>query len=294
MLLVIDIGNTNITIGVYKEDHLVGRFRMTTRMERTSDEYGLMLHSYLQASHLNVEDVKDVIISSVVPKINYSFSSSIIKYFHIRPLFVGPGVKTGINIQIDHTSTLGSDRLVDAAGAYYTYGGPCLVIDFGTATTYDVITEKGVFIGGVIAPGIGIEAGVLSSMAAQLPEIELVKPQHIIAKNTVTAMQAGVVYGYIGKTEYIIKKIKEEYGQNLKVVSTGGLGKLIAKETDLIDIYDQELTFKGLKIIYDKNKKDRHCSFIFSLHFLQILLTHILLFGILNKNSSSVSEAAFV
>ena len=195
MLLVIDIGNTNITIGVYKENHLVGRFRMTTRMERTSDEYGLMLHSYLQASHLNVEDVKDVIISSVVPKINYSFSSSIIKYFHIRPLFVGPGVKTGINIQIDHTSTLGSDRLVDAAGAYYTYGGPCLVIDFGTATTYDVITEKGVFIGGVIAPGIGIEAGVLSSMAAQLPEIELVKPQHIIAKNTVTAMQAGVVYG---------------------------------------------------------------------------------------------------
>ena len=271
MLLVIDIGNTNITIGVYKEDHLVGRFRMTTRMERTSDEYGLMLHSYLQASHLNVEDVKDVIISSVVPKINYSFSSSIIKYFHIRPLFVGPGVKTGINVQIDHTSTLGSDRLVDAAGAYYTYGGPCLVIDFGTATTYDVITEKGVFIGGVIAPGIGIEAGVLSSMAAQLPEIELVKPQHIIAKNTVTAMQAWVVYGYIGKTEYIIKKIKEEYGQNLKVVSTGGLGKLIAKETELIDIYDQELTFKGLKIIYDKNKKDRHWSFIFSLHFLQIL-----------------------
>lgn len=258
MLLVIDIGNTNITIGVYKENHLVGRFRMTTRMEHTSDEYGLMLYSYLQASHLNVEDVKDVIISSVVPKINYSFSSSIIKYFHIRPLFVGPGVKTGINIQIDHTSTLGSDRLVDAAGAYYTYGGPCLVIDFGTATTYDVITEKGVFIGGVIAPGIGIEAGVLSSMAAQLPEIELVKPQHIIAKNTVTAMQAGVVYGYIGKTEYIIKKIKEEYGQNLKVVSTGGLGKLIAKETELIDIYDQELTFKGLKIIYDKNKKDRH------------------------------------
>lgn len=258
MLLVIDIGNTNITIGVYKENHLVGRFRMTTRMERTSDEYGLLLHSYLQASHLNVEDVKDVIISSVVPKINYSFSSSIIKYFHIRPLFVGPGVKTGINIQIDHTSTLGSDRLVDAAGAYYTYGGPCLVIDFGTATTYDVIIEKGVFIGGVIAPGIGIEAGVLSSMAAQLPEIELVKPQHIIAKNTVTAMQAGVVYGYIGKTEYIIKKIKEEYGQNLKVVSTGGLGKLIAKETELIDIYDQELTFKGLKIIYDKNKKDRH------------------------------------
>ena len=268
MLLVIDIGNTNITIGVYKEDHLVGRFRMTTRMERTSDEYGLMLHSYLQASHLNVEDVKDVIISSVVPKINYSFSSSIIKYFHIRPLFVGPGVKTGINIQIDHTSTLGSDRLVDAAGAYYTYGGPCLVIDFGTATTYDVITEKGVFIGGVIAPGIGIEAGVLSSMAAQLPEIELVKPQHIIAKNTVTAMQAGVVYGYIGKTEYIIKKIKEEYGQNLKVVSTGGLGKLIAKETDLIDIYDQELTFKGLKIIYDKNKKDRHRSFIFFTNFI--------------------------
>lgn len=257
MLLVIDIGNTNITIGIYRENHLVGKFRMTTRMERTSDEYGSMLHSYLQASHLRIEDVKDVIISSVVPKINYSFSSSIIKYFNIRPLFVGPGIKTGINIQIDHTSTLGADRLVDAAGAYYTYGGPCLVIDFGTATTYDVVTDKGTFIGGTIAPGVGIEASVLSSMAAQLPEIELVKPKHVIGKNTVCSMQSGVVYGYIGKTEYIIKKTQEEYGQKLKVISTGGLGKLIANETELIDIYDQDLTFKGLKIIYDKNKKDR-------------------------------------
>ncbi len=257
MLLAIDIGNTNITIGVYNKDTLVGNFRLTTRLQRTSDEYGLALHSYLTASHFDPDDVEAVIISSVVPKINYSFSSSIIKYFDIEPLFIGPGVKTGIDIQIDHTSTLGADRIADAAGAFYTYGGPCLVIDFGTATTYDVVTNNGTFIGGATAPGIGIVASALSSMAAQLPEIEIAKPETVIGKNTVKSMQAGVVYGYIGQTEYLIKKIKEEYGKTLKVISTGGLGKIIASETDLIDIYDQDLTFKGLKIIYDKTMKSR-------------------------------------
>ena len=254
MLLAVDIGNTNITIGIYKDNQLINNFRLTTRLQRTSDEYGIMITSFMNANHYPTNELHDVIISSVVPKINYSFSSSIIKYFHIHPIFIGPGIKTGISIRIDHPSSLGADRLVDAAGAYFTYGGPCLVIDFGTATTYDVITDKGEFIGGATAAGIGITANALSSMAAQLPEIEISRPEHLISKNTISSMQAGIVYGYIGQTEYIIDKIKKEYGENLKVISTGGLGKIIANQTDRIDIYDNNLTFKGLKIIYDKNK----------------------------------------
>lgn len=256
MLVVIDIGNTNITIGVYHKDKLIGNYRLTTKFQRTSDEYGFMLLSFLNSSSISVDDIDDIIISSVVPKINYSFNNSIKKYLHKSPIFIGPGVKTGIDIRTDNPSTLGADRLVDAAGAFYTYGGPCLVIDFGTATTFDVVTHKGEFIGGAIAPGIGICANSLSSQAAKLPEIEIQKPERIIAKNTIKSMQAGVVFGYIGQTEYIIKKIKEEYGQDLKVISTGGLGRMIACETDAIDIYDADLTFKGLKIIYEKTKRN--------------------------------------
>ena len=255
MLLVIDIGNTNITLGIYDQDDLIGTYRLTTKMQRTSDEFGLMLLSFLHTSSINPEDIDDIIISSVVPKINYSFTNAIKKYIHKEPIFIGPGIKTGIDIRIDTPSSLGADRLVDAAGAYYTYGGPCIVIDFGTATTYDVVTAKGEFIGGATAPGLGISANALSSQAAKLPEVEIQKPEKIIAKNTIKSMQAGTVYGYIGQTEYIIKKIKEEYGQNLKVISTGGLGRVISNETDEIDIYDADLTFKGLKLIYDRNKK---------------------------------------
>ena len=255
MLLVIDIGNTNITVGIYNKDDLIGTYRLTTKMERTSDEFGFMLVSFLNTASITPEDIDDIIISSVVPKINYSFTSAIIKYLHKEPIIIGPGIKTGIDIRIDTPSSLGADRLVDAAGAYYTYGGPCIVIDFGTATTYDVVTEKGKFIGGATAPGLGISANALSSQAAKLPEVEIQKPEKIIAKNTIKSMQAGTVYGYIGQTEYIIKKIKEEYGKNLKVISTGGLGRVISNETDEIDIYDADLTFKGLKLIYDRNKK---------------------------------------
>lgn len=256
MLLVIDIGNTNITMGLYKNNELKGNYRLTTKFQRTSDEYGFMLLSFLTASNTSIEDIEDIIIASVVPKINYSFCSGIKKYLFKNPIMIGPGIKTGISIRIDNPATLGADRLVDAVGAYYTYGGPCIVIDFGTATTYDIVTHNGEFIGGATAPGIGISANALSSQAAKLPEIEIKKPNKIIAKNTVKSMQAGLVYGYIGQTEYIINKIKEEYGQDMKVISTGGLGKIIASETKLINIYDRDLTFKGLKIIYNKNKRE--------------------------------------
>lgn len=252
MLIVIDIGNTNITMGLFKEEEIVGNYRLTTKLQRTSDEYGFMLLSFLTASNIKAVEIKDVIIASVVPKIMYSFTNSIKKYLHKEPIIIGPGIKTGVSIKIDNPKSLGADRLVDVAGAYYIYGGACLVIDFGTATTFDVISEHAEFIGGVTAPGIGISSNALSSQAAKLPEIEIKKPKDIIAKDTVSSMQAGIVYGYIGLTENIITSIKESYDKPLKVISTGGLGRIIFNETDLIDVYDPDLTFKGLKIIYDK------------------------------------------
>lgn len=255
MLVVIDIGNTNITMGLFDRDQIIGNYRLTTKLERTSDEYGFMLLSFLNASHIGQEQIDDIIIASVVPKVMYSFTNSIKKYFNKEPIIVGPGIKTGISIRIDSPKSLGADRLVDAAGAYYMYGGPCLVVDFGTATTFDVVSANGEFLGGSTAPGIGISTSALSSQAAKLPEVEIKKPKKAIAKNTVDSMQAGIVYGYIGLTEHIIRVIQKEYPEPLKVISTGGLGRIIFNETKLIDVYDPDLTFKGLKIIYDRYKK---------------------------------------
>lgn len=255
MLVVVDIGNTNITMGLYKDDSLIGNYRLTTKLQRTSDEYGFMILSFLQAYQVTVEDIKDVIIASVVPKIMYSFTNSIRKYFQKEPIIVGPGIKTGIKVKYDNPKSLGTDRIVDAVGAYYTHHCACLVVDFGTATTFDVISSKGEFLGGAIAPGLGISVEMLSNKAAQLPEVAIKKPQSIIGKNTVDGMQSGVFYGYIGLTEKLIQNIKDQYPEPLKVISTGGMGRMIYKETDLIDAYDKDLTFKGLKIIYDMQNK---------------------------------------
>lgn len=254
MLIVIDIGNTNITLGIYKENEIIGNYRLTTKAKRTSDEYGMQLITFLTVNHVLVEDVEDVIISSVVPKVMHSFNNGVRKYLKKEPIIIGPGIRTGISIQTDSPRQLGADRIVDAAGAYYCYGGPVLVIDFGTATTYDFIAADTTFQYGVICPGIEISAQALWTQAAKLQEIEIKKPAKILAKNTITSMQAGLVYGYIGQSEYIIKKFKEELKTDMKVVATGGLGRIIYKETDLIDIYDPDLTFKGLKVIYDKYK----------------------------------------
>lgn len=256
MLLAIDIGNTNITLGIHDDHEWVANFRLTTKTPRTSDEYGLFIISLLGARGIKVEDIKDVIVSTVVPNIMYSFNNGIRKYIHKEPIMIGPGIKTGISIHTDNPREVGADRIVDAAGAYYEYGGPILVIDFGTATTYDVVTEKGVFEVAVTSPGIKITANALWNTAAKLPEIEIKKPDSILAKNTVTSMQAGLVYGYIGQVEYIVKKIKEEmHLPDMKVVATGGLSKILKGETDVIDIHDSILTFKGLKYIYDRNAK---------------------------------------
>lgn len=255
MLLVIDVGNSNITLGIFKGEELFANFRITTRIPRTSDEYGITICDLLKNRQVNVEEVEAVVIASVVPGIMHSLKNSIIKYLNRVPFEIGAGTKTGIKMVTANPKEIGADRVVDAVAAYEIYGGPLIVIDFGTATTYDLISEDGSFLAGVTSPGIRICADALWNQTAKLPEVEIKKPDSILAKDTITSMQAGLVYGYIGQTEYIVKKMIEESGiKNMKVIATGGLGKIIADATDTIDIYDSSLTLKGLKIIYNKQK----------------------------------------
>lgn len=258
MLLVIDVGNTNITLGVFKGEELLGTFRMTTKHQRTSDEYGITLKELVERQGILSADINDVIIASVVPDIMHSLGSAIIKYFGLKPMVVSAGIKTGIRIVTENPRQVGPDRIVDAVAAYTLHGGPVLVLDFGTATTYDLVSRDGTFEAAVTAPGIRTSAQALWGQAAMLPAIEIIRPESILAKETISSMQAGIVYGQIGQTEYIVNRIIEESGySDVKVVATGGLGKIIAAETDVIDIYDSQLTLKGLRIIYEKNRKPR-------------------------------------
>lgn len=253
MLFAIDVGNTNITVGLFDRGGLINTFRMTTGISRTSDEYGMLFGDWLSLRDMKLSDITAVIIASVVPNVMHSLTSGIIKYLHINPIIVAPGIKTGINVTIPNPKALGADRLVDAVAAYEIYGGPVIVIDFGTATTHDLVLADGSFHSGVTSPGIRLAASALWNGAAKLPEIEIRKPDTILAKDTVSSMQAGIFYGYIGQTEYIIRKMKETSGlDNIKVVATGGLGKLISENTDAIDIYDANLTLQGLRLIYEK------------------------------------------
>ena len=257
MVITIDVGNTNITVGVFRGDEVMATFRITTKMPRTSDEYGMLLSNLLEQNNIRHDDIEDAIIASVVPNVMHSLEGAIIKYFGLKPIIVGPGIRTGIRIATTNPKETGADRIVDAVAGYELYGGPVIVVDFGTATTYDLITQDGRFVGGVTSPGIRTSANALWQQAAKLPEIEIRKPKNILAKDTVTSMQGGLVYGYIGQTEYIIRKMKEESGLGkINVVATGGLGKMIAKETSFINYYDANLTLKGLQIIYDKQKQD--------------------------------------
>lgn len=256
MLLVCDVGNTNINFGVYKGEELLVKFKIMSKMSRTSDEFGAIICELLEHNNIAVKDIDGCIISSVVPNIMHSLTNAMERYLEHMPLIVGPGIKTGIRIITEAPKEIGADRIVDAVAAYDIYGGPILVLDFGTATTYDLVTEKGEFAAGITAPGIKISAKALWEDTAKLPEIEIKKPASILAQETITSMQAGLVYGQIGQTEYIIKKVKEETGiENLKVVATGGLGSIISEETDMIEVYDRNLTMHGLRLIYEKNIK---------------------------------------
>ena len=255
MLLVMDVGNTNITFGIYDRKNLVTTFRLMAKTLRTSDEYGVGIIELLERNQISRTDITHVITASVVPNVMHSLNSAIIKYFHITPIIVGPGIKTGIRVVTENPKQIGADRIVDAAGAYSLYGGPVLVLDFGTATTYDLVDASGAFVAGVTAPGIRISAKALWQDAAKLPEIEIHKPSSILAQETISSMQAGLVYGQIGQTEYIVRGMIAESGyENVKVVATGGLGRLIASETDCIDVYDPNLTLTGLRLIFEKQK----------------------------------------
>ena len=256
MILVVDVGNTNITFGVYDADKLVTSFRMMSKIEHTSDEYGMMIKSLIVSNNIALEDIHGAIIASVVPKVMHALTGALTRYLNVKPIVVGPGTKTGIKITTENPREIGADRIVDVVAAFEKYGGPVLVIDFGTATTYDLVTGDGCFGVGITVPGIKISAKAIWTDTAKLPEIEIKKPASILASETITSMQAGLMYGQIGATEYIIREVKKQAGlPNCKVVSTGGLGRLISEETAMIDVYDPALTLDGLRIIYSKNSK---------------------------------------
>lgn len=255
MLLVIDVGNTNIKYGVWKDDNMLASFRVSSRISRTADEYGSVLVNLLDNSGIKKTDIDGIIVSSVIPTLNYTICHMCEYFFGISPLMVGPGIKTGLNIKVENPKEVGADRIVNNVAAYKKYGGPVIVIDFGTATTFNVIDGDGAFIGGVIAPGIKTSLSGLVSSTAQLPMIELVPPKKAVAKNTETNMQAGIIFGFAGLVDNIVGKIRKELGgENVKVVATGGLGEIIAKETKSISVVDRTLTLFGLKLIYDLNK----------------------------------------
>ena len=256
MLLTIDVGNTNITMGVFQDEILLGMFRMTTKRPRTSDEYGMTICGILEHRTIDPKEIRDVIIASVVPDIMHSLTSGIIKYLHTEPLIVTPDSDTGIRVVTDNPSRTGPDRIVNAVAGYEIAKGPAVVIDFGTATTYDLIGPERTLEACIIAPGIETAGRSLWGGAAMLPAIQIRKPDSILAHDTVTGMQGGLVYGAIGQTEYIVRKMKEESGyQDAYVIATGGLGKIIAKETECIDLYDPQLTLNGLRLIYERLKK---------------------------------------
>ncbi len=255
MLLVCDIGNINIDLGIYKENNLECTFRINSYANKTSDEYGITLVGLLNNFNIDKKDITGVIIASAVPDIMHSFVSCIIKYLNIEPLIVGPGIKSGVSIHYDNPKEIGADRIATCAGAISEYGNDLLIIDFSTATTFEYIDNSGNYKGGVIAPGISVSIDALSKKAAKLPSVDIRECSSVLANDTVSAMQAGTYLGYLGMVEYLIDRFKKETNTNLKVIATGGIGKLFAKNSSKIDVYDSDLSFKGLKNIYYRNRK---------------------------------------
>lgn len=253
MILVVDVGNTNIVLGLYKQRELIHHWRLSTNRSATSDEYGIMVYNLFGYADIKLEEIEGIIISSVVPPLIYALENMCKDYFHKTPYIVGPGIKTGLNIRTDNPKEVGADRIVNAVAALELYGAPCIIVDFGTATTYDYIDDKHQLIGSAIAPGIGISTEALYQRAAKLPRIELVKPKSVIGRNTVTAMQAGIIYGYVSQVDGIVTRIQEEFDVKTKVVATGGLAELIASESRTIDVVNPLLTLQGLQMIYEKN-----------------------------------------
>ncbi|WP_418791370.1 type III pantothenate kinase [Phosphitispora sp. TUW77] len=256
MLMVLDVGNTNIVLGVFRGKLLERSWRISTNKDKTADEYGLQISMFFNYSGINCSEVQAVVLCSVVPTVMPALETMSVKYFQKKPLIVGPGIKTAMPIRYDNPREVGADRIVNAIAAYDLYGGPLIVVDFGTATTFDAVSADGAYLGGAIAPGIGISTEALYTKAAKLPRIELLKPKAVIGKNTVTSMQAGIVYGLVGQTEGIVRRMKKELGGKAYVVATGGHAELISNESEMIDTINSNLTLEGLRIIYERNKGD--------------------------------------
>lgn len=254
MLLTIDVGNTNIAYGVFSKGEFYTSFRMTTKHNMTVDELGVMIYFMLQAHQCDPKEIQDTVISSVVPPITPTLVDAVKLYLGVTPLIVGPGTKTGISIQAENAKEVGADRIVNVAAAHMLYKRECIVIDFGTATTFDHVSADGVFSYTIIMPGLKLNAEALSSNTAKLPRIELKKPDTVLTRNTVSGMQAGLIYGYIGSINYIVSEMSRALGTKPYTIATGGLGKMFAEECESIDEYNPNLAYIGMKYIYEKNR----------------------------------------
>ena len=254
-LLVVDVGNTNIVLGVYRNETLVSSWRLATARERTSDEYGILARQLVgDAFHSSLEGA---VVSSVVPPLNSAVGMMLQKYFSVDPLFVEPGIKTGIAVHTDNPLEVGADRIVNCVAAHHAYGGPTVIVDFGTATTFDLVTADAKYVGGVIAPGLNISAEALFARAARLPRVDIRRPESVIGTNTVVNMQSGIYFGYLSLVDGILARMRKEVPDLKHVVATGGLAALFQDDSEYIDEVDPELTLKGLKIIYDRNRTPR-------------------------------------
>lgn len=254
MLLVMDVGNSNIDLGVYDERCLKHHWRLHTNRNMTEDEYAISVKNFLSEIDASVEQIEGVAIASVVPPLKHVMHKMCDKHFGITPLMVGPGVKTGLNIKYENPREVGADRIVNAVAAIQLYGTPTIVVDFGTATTFCLVDHKGDYLGGMIAPGIGVSVEALVNHAAQLTRFELVKPEHVLGKSTIKAMQSGVFYGYVGQVDGIVSRLQREVNGEAEVVATGGLAELICSETEMIHTVNPFLTLEGLYIIYERNR----------------------------------------
>ena len=254
MIFTMDIGNTNIKTALFEGENMVQYWRLSTNKQMSSDEYGILLANLFRHNGLDMKAVTGIIISSVAPSINFTIEHMVQNYFGLSPMMVVPGVRTGINLKYDNPRELGSDRIANAVAAWELYGGPCIFIDFGTATTFGVMSAKGEFLGGAICPGLKLASEALVDRAAKLPRFELVKPESAIGRNTIANLQSGIIYGHVGLVTYLIQKMRQELkAPDARVIATGGMALLVAAETDMIDVLDGTLTLKGLRLIYEKN-----------------------------------------